>query len=407
MRAGWKTSVALRAAWACLRQHRWRSLATVAVCGLGTAGVLIAGMLNKAHTVEMQGRLRNLGGGLLMVSPNKLPPAPGRSRAIDHFISLDVEDANALKAELPQVQQVVPVAARNVTVRLGGRALQVRLVATSPEYQRVRGFTLAQGHFFAPAEDGQRVIVLGAAVSAQLLWHQALPGQEVCEGTTAFRVVGILQPQGVNFAGEDEDRQVFIPLSTYRQQISNRVWLDYLYLQITPEADSVGTMRHVEKMLRDRHGRWPDQIDDVVVRDFADLASQQSNLMVMVTWTVSATSGLLLLMGAVGITTLMILVVRQRHVEIGLRRALGATPTDVALQFFVEGSVLAAAGVAAGLGVGIGGALVLMHLMESPVHLDPVILAFSTAVSLGCGAAACAFPAIRAARLEPSAALRS
>src|SRR5208283_1534205 len=103
MRFGWKMSVAVRAAWACLRHHRWRSLATLSMCGLGTAGVLIAGMLNRAHVAEMQARLRNLGGGILMVSPNRVPVSPGRPRQLDHFNCLDAADASALAAQLPQL----------------------------------------------------------------------------------------------------------------------------------------------------------------------------------------------------------------------------------------------------------------------------------------------------------------
>jgi putative ABC transport system permease protein len=407
MQAGWKTSVAIRAAWACLRQHRWRSLATLALCSLGTAGVLLAGLLNRAHAAEMQGRLRKMGSGLLMVTPNKLSASPGRPRQLDHFLSLDAEDARALAAEVPQLQEIVPIAARNVNIRLGPNAIRVHLVGTTPEYLRVRSFTMAQGRFFAPAEDGQRVIVLGHSVHAELEADNALTGPEVGIGSASYRVVGVLAPQGVNFAGEDEDRQAFVPLKTYAAQIANRPWLDVLYLQMTPHANSAQMRRQVEKVLGDRHGRWPDEVPDVVVRDFADLAAQQAGLLATVTWVVSVTSALLIVMGAVGIATLMVLVVRQRRVEIGLRRALGATPTDVALQFFLEGIALAAAGVLAGLLIGLTVGALLSGLGVLEARLEPLLVVWSAAFSLGSAAAACAIPALLAARLEPSVALRS
>jgi putative ABC transport system permease protein len=407
MQAGWKTSVAIRAAWACLRQHRWRSLATLALCSLGTAGVLLAGLLNRAHVAEMQGRLRNLGSGLLMVTPNKLSASPGRPRQIDQYISLAAEDAHALAAQVPQLQQVVPVATRSVNVRLGGQAIRVRLIGTTAAYLRVRGFTMARGRFFAPAEDGERVIVLGHAVHAELQAENALSGPEVMIGSASYQIVGVLAPQGVNFAGEDEDRQAFMPLETYSCQIANRPWLDALYLQMALHADSVQTRRLVEKVLSDRHGRWPEQLPDVVVRDFADLAAQQSDLLATVAWVISVTSALLIVMGAVGIATLMVLVVRQRRVEIGLRRALGATPGDIALQFFLEGFALAAAGVFAGLLIGLAAGAVLSGLGVLTGPFDPILVLGSAAFSLSSAAAACAIPALLAARLEPSVALRS
>src|SRR5437870_9991288 len=119
MLAGWGVGVAFRAAWSCLWQHRWRSALTLALCGLGTAGVLIAGTMARVHVAEIQARLRTLGGGLLIVSPNQVPPYPGRPRQLEHFISLTPEDAVALAARLPSVQDVVSVAARDTTVRLG------------------------------------------------------------------------------------------------------------------------------------------------------------------------------------------------------------------------------------------------------------------------------------------------
>src|SRR5438105_4566313 len=95
MPATWALQVAVRAAWSCLRQNAGRSLVTLTVCGLGTAGVLLAGFLHKAEVQTVQARMRALGGNLLVVSPNKLPPFPGRPRQLEHFISLSAEDGDA------------------------------------------------------------------------------------------------------------------------------------------------------------------------------------------------------------------------------------------------------------------------------------------------------------------------
>jgi putative ABC transport system permease protein len=122
---------------------------------------------------------------------------------------------------------------------------------------------------------------------------------------------------------------------------------------------------------------------------------------------VAVTSALLVIMGAVGIATLMLLVVRERWTEIGLRRALGATPADVGLQFFAEGMALSGAGVMTGLVLGGGLAWVISRLLAMPAGFNPVLVSISMAISLGAGALACAIPALLAARLEPSDALRA
>jgi putative ABC transport system permease protein len=136
------------------------------------------------------------------------------------------------------------------------------------------------------------------------------------------------------------------------------------------------------------------------------MAAQQSGLRTTATWAVSITSGLLLLLGAVGIGTLMLLVVRQRRGEIGLRRALGATPLDIALQFLLEGVALATLGVLAGLGLGLVAQTVATRWSSTPLEFDATLPIIAALVSLGVSVAACLVPAVLAARLEPAIALR-
>ena len=407
MRMSRAISGAMRAAWAVVRQNRWRSLLTLTICGLGSGGVIIAGAFGQAHMSELDQRLNALGGRLVVVSPNKLPAYPGRPRQLDHFISLEPEDAEEVAERIPQLQAVVPVMARNSTLRMDGYASRIQLLGTNHDYLKVRGFTLARGRFLQPGDAGQRVIVLAQGASRELNSQGVQPGAIILLGGQPYEVIGIMQPQGVNFAGEDEDHQAFIPLDTYRQKISNRFWLSYLYLQLTPQADAENTVRLVQRLLRERHNRRTDQVDDAIVRDMADVSAQQTGLLAMALWVVSATSGLLLLLGVVGIATLMMQVVRQRRAEIGLRRALGATPFDVALQFFMEGMGLAIAGVIAGLLLGLFGTWVGQQVMNNAVAVQLPLLVIAVIVSLLSGGLACLVPAIVAARMEPAAALRS
>lgn len=400
-------SGAMRAAWSVVLQNPWRSLFTLIICGLGTAGVIVAGSMGRAQLSDMETRLNAMGGRLVVVSPNTMPPYPGRPRQLNHFISLEPEDARAVAEHVPHLRSVVPVAARNSTLRLDGHASRIRLLGTTHDYLTVRGFELAHGRFLRPGDEGQRMIVLGQAASRELRPGGVRPGEIIMLGGHPYDVIGVAQPQGVNFAGEDEDHQAFIPLETYRQQVSNRPWLSHLYLQLAPGADAEVTARRVQHLLRDRHNRRTDQVDDAIVRDMADVSAHQTGLLATALWVVSVTSGLLLLLGVVGIATLMLQVVRQRRAEIGLRRALGATPADVALQFFLEGMGLAVAGVVFGLILGLAGTWVGQQFMPQSLAVQPSLLALAFGVSLFSSGAACLIPAIAAARLEPATALRS
>lgn len=399
------THVAVKAAWSCLKQHRWRSLLTLAVYAAGTAGVMLTGVLSEIHLADVQTRLRTIGGRLLVVSPNKLPPYPGRIRQLDHFISLVEEDGAALSARVPGLEAVVPAATRSAVVRVETRAVRVRLVGTTATYLQVRGFRTAAGRFLSDTDENDRVIVLGHAVSRELQPQGTRPGQTINLGGGSYEVIGVLEPQGINFAGEDEDHQVFIPLETYRRRIANRPWISQLYLQLDEHADVKGTVSEIQRVLRNRHGRERDEVDDAIVQDFADLTARQSDLLATATWATSVTSALLLIIGMVGITSLMLLIVRERSSEIGLRRALGAAPEDIAGQFFLEGIGLAAAGVLTGCALGFALTMAVVRAWDVQAEPSLTLVALSLGVSLGSGALACALPAIIAARVEPAIAL--
>jgi putative ABC transport system permease protein len=397
---------AVRAAWAVVNQNRWRSSLTLTICGIGTAGVIVAGAIGNAHVIEMQKRLDAVGGRLIIVSPNTVPSYPGRPRQLDQFISLEPDDVASIRDEVPFLEAIVPVVVRNSTLRLGHNASRIRLVGTSPSYARVRGFNAARGRFLKQEDEGQRIIVLGHAASRELDPQGVRPGEAVWLGGQPYEVVGILQPLGVNFAGEDEDHQAFIPLETYRHRVANRFWLSHLYLHVSAGADSAATVREVVKLLRARHDRLGDQLDDVIARDMAEAAAQQSSLSAAAVWVVSLTSGLLLVLGVVGIATLMVQTVRQRRREIGLRRAVGARPFDVAVQLFMEAMGLAGLGVLGGLIVGMGGAVVGQSLWGASVTVDMGLLLLTVLSSLVVSGLASLVPALIAARIEPAAALQ-
>jgi putative ABC transport system permease protein len=182
--------------------------------------------------------------------------------------------------------------------------------------------------------------------------------------------------------------------------------LSHLYLQVSADADSSATLRDVVRLLRARHNRLGDQIDDVIARDMAEVAAQQSHLSAAAVWVVSLISGLLLVLGVIGIATLMIQTVRQRRGEIGLRRAVGATPLDVAVQLFMEAMGLAGLGVLGGLIVGMAGAVIGQMVSGASVAVEVWLLLSTVLASLLVSGLASLVPALIAARVEPAAALR-
>jgi len=404
MKAQRATPGAIRAASFVLMRNRSRSALTLIICGLGTAGVVIAGAIGSAQVVEMQARLDAVGGRLVVITPNTVPPFPGRSRQLEHFISLAPADVAAIRNSVSEVDVIVAAVARTATLRRDRNASRVRLIGTAPDYARLRRFASGKGRFLDVEDGNQRVIVLGHAVSLEL--GGALPGDVVWLAGQPYETVGILAPLGVNFAGEDEDHQAFIPFETYRRRIANREWLSYLYLEVSADTDSGSIVPRVERVLRARHNRSADAVSDVVVRDMAEAAAQQSGLAMTALWIVSVMSGLLFVLGLAGIATLMVQTVRQRRPEIGLRRAIGATPFDIALQLFLESMAVASVGVIGGLTVGVIGASVGEWLWGAFVTLDVRFVLGTAVASVTVSSIASLIPAVIAGRVAPAAALR-
>lgn len=395
---------AVRAASAVLLRNRWRSALTLTVCGLGTAGVVIAGAIGNAQVADMQRRLDAVGGRLVVITPNIVPPFPGRARQLEHFISLEPTDVPAIRNNVLGLEVIVPAIARSTTLRRDRNASRVRLVGTTPDYAHLRRFLLARGRFLRVDDGGQRVVVLGHAASLEL--GGVSPGDVVWLAGQPYETVGILAPLGVNFAGEDEDHQAFIPLEAFRTRVANRPWLSYVYLQVSASANSEDVIRQVQQVLSARHNRSGDDVPDVTVRDMAEAAAQQSGLATTALWIVSLISGLLLLLGIAGIATLMVQTVRQRRAEIGLRRAVGATPFDISLQLFLESMAVAGVGVIGGLIVGLVGASVGQLLWGAFVTLDVRLVLATAATSVTVSSIASLVPAAIAGRVTPAAALR-
>jgi putative ABC transport system permease protein len=404
MNAQRATLGAIRAASAVLTRNRWRSALTLTVCGLGTAGVIVAGAIGNAQVIEMQKRLDAVGGRLVVITPNTVPPYPGRARQLDHFISLEPADVSAIRDEIPGVEAIVPAVARNTTLRRDRNASRVRLVGTTAEYARLRRFAPARGRFLRLDDASERVVVLGQAASREL--GGVRPGDVVWLAGQPYETVGILEPLGVNFAGEDEDHQAFIPLEAYMSRIANRPWVSYVYLQVDAAADSTDIIQRVQQLLRARHNRRGGEVDDAIARDMAEVAAQQSSIATTAVWIVSVISGLLLALGIVGIATLMVQTVRQRRAEIGVRRAVGATPFNIALQLFMESMAVTGVGVVVGLLVGLAGAWIGQMLWGPIVTLNLQLVLATAISSMAVSGVASLVPATIAGRLEPAAALR-
>jgi len=284
------------------------------------------------------------------------------------------------------------------------------VVGTTPDWLPVRARSLTQGRFFTPAElgDAASVAVLGSTTATELFGGRDALGQSVTINGTTLTVIGILNTVGSSTT-TDEDDQAVVPQTTYSSRIAssgNARGISTLYLQAVSTDVLSAAYQEAQKALLSTHGVT------VAAADFT-ISSQQSLLTTAtaadrtLTVLLAGIAAISLLVGGIGVMNIMLVSVTERIREIGLRKALGATPRAVRRQFLVEASTLGLCGGVLGVLLGLVGARVLPHFLNQPVTISPVAGTGALGVSLVIGIVAGVYPASRAARLAPIDALRS
>lgn len=393
----------IRFVWGALAGQRLRSFLSALGVAIGVAAVIVLTSVGAGARGYIVDQFTQFGTSLIGINPGKVKTLgmPGVLGGTTH--KLTVDDAEALR-RLPGVERVVPVAMGQGRVEGGGRGRSVMLYGVNGEAAAAWRFAVGQGRFL-PNRDPRRggvECVLGARLARELFGIASPLGERVRIGGRSFRVIGVMEPKG-QLLGFDLDDTAFIPVTT-AMAIFN---LDEL---IEIDVVAAGTDRipavvaGITATLSERHRGE----DDFTITTQTEMLATFDRVIGIITVAVSGIAGISLVVGAIGILTIMWISVHERTGEIGLLRALGVERAAVERLFVLESVVLAGAG--GGLGAAAGLALVglaRLALPGLPVATPPAAVAAALAMSLAVGVASGVAPARRAARLDPIDALRA
>jgi putative ABC transport system permease protein len=401
----------LRTALEAIRSHRLRSMLTMLGILIGVAAVILTVGLGKGAQQQVRSEISKLGSNLLIVSPGSTTTGGirgGRGSAS----TLTTADAITLgdKTVAPDIARVAPVASTSTSLVSGTTNWTTTVVGTTPDWLSVRARTVSQGRFITQddMDNARQVTVIGATTASQLFGARSPVGQTVSINGSTFTVVGELDAIGSSTT-TDEDDQAVIPQTTYATRIStatNRSSISTLYIEAQSQGALSAAYQEANKALLTAHGVT------AATADFS-ISSQQSLLTTAtstdrtLTVLLGGIAGISLLVGGLGVMNIMLVSVTERIREIGLRKALGATPAAVRRQFLVEASTLGLSGGVLGLVLSFIGSGVLPHFLNQPVLISAIAVVGAVAISLLIGIVAGVYPAVRAARLAPIDALRS
>lgn len=394
----------LRIALSSLAAHKWRAI--LAMVGVFLGALAFTGVEHASTIMQKRAELETekLGPNLYVVMSGRIRfRKRGGVRNFGEHRTFTVGDAQAIIDGVPSVLDGVPYVMTNMQVRGGGNAVTAKLLATWPNYQTIRSFKPAIGRFFTQQEVDARakVCVLGEQIATRLFDRaENAIGKMVYLYRAGFRVIGVMETKGRDISGEDQDEYLFVPLSTYMRRASNQDWINGVFLRLAKTASLDEIKNASARIMRIRHQIGEGQEDDFSSMSSKDAIQVQQQAIQLMTVLGGISSSISFAVGGLGILSIMILVVRARRIEIGIRRAVGGRRRDIIRQFLFESALMAGVGGALGVCATVALVAIGCTIMGLPLIIEPYSLLTTLVGSCVLGVAAGAYPAWQAANIE-------
>jgi putative ABC transport system permease protein len=393
-----------------LVQFKWRTMLAVLGVFFGTFSLIIVSNLSGSLAIKTEQDIDSMGKDLLIVRSGIVRRVGAGMPLMSSATNLTPEDARAIKDSIPSVSDLSAVGYKTLPVRYGNTALKGILVnGVEPNFQDIRNFYVRQGSFITEKhnEDRAKVAVLGRTVVEKLFGDENPIGQYILIWRVPCQVIGIMEEKGADVSGADQDSQIFVPLQTFLKSMVNKTNVNNIYVQVTREDLISSAKADIENLLRKRHKIRPGENDDFGVIDMKDVLALKTQAMDLITVLGRIAAAASFVIGGLGILSIMILIVNERKVEIGIRRAVGSRKKDITLQFLMESSFISLTGGMVGVVAGLLLTVLLFQILKYPFTLSMIGLLLSFAASVAVGVMAGIYPAKKATLIEPVDIIRS
>ena len=382
----------LRTAVFALRGNWLRSALTSLGVIIGIAAVIVMVSVGQGTQAEIDKLVSGLGSNRLDVGPGSRRGPGGARMSASSYYTLDEDDAEAIRTEIPEVQYVAGSLRGSAQVVFAENNWATNWEGVQPDFFALEGWEVAEGTVFDARDYGgaSKPVILGDSVRRALFGDAPAVGQSVRIGRVPFTVVGTLAPKGQGGWGQDQDDVVVVPLETGRRRLQGSTGLppgavQQIAVGVAVADDLAYVQGQIEALLRQRHRIRPGDEDDFRVRNIAEIVATRTQTTRLMSLLLGAVASISLIVGGIGIMNIMLVSVTERIREIGLRMAVGAGPTDIRRQFLAEAMLISLVGGIVGIAIGIVGALLVGRLGTLPVALNGQVIGLAAGFSIAPG----------------------
>jgi len=374
---------------------------------IGIAAVIVMVAIGKGSHHEVMNVIAKMGENLLTINAGEMKRRGGRLRLAGNVTTLNLRDVDYLSQEVSGLTLVAPFEIKEMKVKYLQVLTATNVAGSTPEFLKTRNYQIASGEMFNERDQKLRakVAVVGNTVIKNMFGEDDPLGKTVRINAIPFKVIGVFEGKGLDSDGVDQDDILLIPITSMLRRLLNQNYISTIYAKADSRENIDRVALKIKTLLRDRHKISDDAEDDFTIISQLDLENLKAETSELFTRLIVGVAAISLVVGGIGILAVMLISVKERTREIGVRRAVGATKGDIVGQFLFESILIGLFGGCSGVVLGVGITLGITAWGIGNLVLDMQSIYVSTGVCTAIGIMFGLFPAIKASRLDPMVAL--
>ena len=374
---------------------------------IGIASVIVMVAIGKGSQQEVMDVIAGMGENMITINAGEMKRRGGRLRLSGNVTTLSPRDAEHIANEIEEVELVAPFEEKRMNAKFDNNAAETTITGSTLDFPLIRGYRIEKGEMFSERDlkTASRVAIIGKTAIKNLFGEEDPIGQVVKVHFIPFKIIGVFEAKGVDTNGLDQDDLIFIPLPTLMRRIVNQTHVSRIFVKISSRENISKASEKIRELLRESHKLNDEREDDFTLVSQLDLEEMKRETSELFTKLIVGVAAISLLVGGIGILAVMLISVKERTKEIGIRRAVGATRSDIVRQFLYESLIIGFLGGGIGIAFGVGLTLGLTHWGDWTLLLDQGSIWTASWVCAVIGVVFGVFPAIKASKLDPMEAL--